>query len=66
MAKSSHNDEERRQWVNNDEGLYDLWRCSRQAQKQWIRENRTAIDAVIEKVTAGEQPAHYLKYGQIP
>jgi hypothetical protein len=60
---SKHNDEERRQWVENDEGLYDLMRSSRQSQRAFIRENRALIDRCIDDVLNGSKPAHYLKYG---
>jgi hypothetical protein len=58
-----HNDEERRQWIQNDEGLYNWWRGSRQTMREFIRENRTYIDDAIENVTTGRKPAHYLAYG---
>lgn len=57
------NDSERRLWVLNDEGLYDMQRSSGKSMKMWIRENRPFIDSVIGHVTTGKQPAHYLKYG---
>jgi hypothetical protein len=41
------NDEERRLWVLNDEGLYLDWRRSRQSMKQFIREHRAEIDGYI-------------------
>lgn len=56
------NDEERRQWVDNDEGLYDLWCESRMGLYRWVRENRAIIDEVIVNVRDGAKPAHYLKY----
>jgi hypothetical protein len=60
--KNNHNDEERRQWVMNDEGLYDLCRQSRKPVRDWIRENRALIDECIDQVCDGGKPAHYLKY----
>ena len=57
------NDRERAEWIDNDEGLYDWWRRSRQSKRQFIRENREAIDAAIRPVLEGEKPAHHLKYG---
>ena len=57
------NDQERKDWVNNDEGLYDRWRRSRQSIAAWVRANRELIDAVIANVSSGKQPAHHLKYG---
>ena len=41
------NDEERRLWVLNDEGLYNWWRSSRQAIRAFIRANRKELDQVI-------------------
>ena len=64
MAK--HNDEERRQWVDNDEGLYDLQRCSGMSMREWIRKNRDFIDQCIDNVVSGKESAHYLKYGSKP
>jgi uncharacterized protein YaeQ len=55
-SKNTHNDDERAQWIDNDEGLYDLWRTSGQPK-------RAEIDQVIDGVTSGDEPAHYLKYG---
>ena len=57
------NDTERDQWIDNDEGLYDWWRTSRQSKRDFIREHRAEIDAAIDNVTSGDKPAHYLKYG---
>lgn len=57
------NDEERRQWIQNDEGLYNWWRGSRRPLKAFIRENRAALDAAIKPVLDGDKPAHYLTYG---
>lgn len=57
------NDESREEFVNNDEGLYDLWRRSGRGITVWVRENRAMIDEVIGVVMRGEKPAHYMKYG---
>ena len=61
--KSTHNDEERRQWVQNDEGLYNLFRFSRKSEREWIKQNRAMIDEVIDNVTGHKKNAHYLVYG---
>lgn len=42
------NDEERRQWVLNDEGLYRWWQSSRIGLYRFIRENREEIDTAID------------------
>ena len=59
------NDTERRQWVENDEGLYNMAKQydGRGGTRQFIRENRALIDECIEGVTSGSKPAHYLEYG---
>ncbi len=57
------NDQDRSQWVDNDEGLYLKWKRSRVSKQKWIKENRAIIDDVIKNVTEGIQPAHYLAYG---
>ena len=61
--KARHNDTERAQWIDNDEGLYDLWKASGQTKRMFIREHREMIDDVIEQVTSGARPAHYLTMG---
>jgi len=61
--KRTINDEDRRQWVENDEGLYLMKRSSRLSMTRFIRENRAFIDEVINNVTDNKKPAHYLVYG---
>ena len=63
MRGEAVNNTEREQWIDNDEGLYDWWRSSRLSKREFIRQNRAEIDAVIANVTEGTKPAHYLKYG---
>lgn len=57
------NDDQRRQWVLNDEGLYDVFIASGQSMTAFLRANRRLIDEVCETVRVGQQPAHFLKYG---
>lgn len=57
------NNEERRLWINNDEGLYDWWKESGLSMTAFIKENREEIDKAIQPVVDGEKPSHYLKYG---
>ena len=52
-----------RQWVLNDEGLYDWYRSSKQDIRAFIRENRGELEACINRVLNNDKPAHYLKYG---
>lgn len=58
------NDKERAQWIDNDEGLYNLWRSSGESKASFIRGNRDGIDEAIRNVTTGRKPAHYLAYGE--
>ena len=57
------NDDDRRAWVDNDEGLYDMQRRSRLSMREFIRQNRALIDRVSGDVVAGVTPPHHLKYG---
>lgn len=41
------NDTDREQWIDNDEGLYDWWRSSRQSKRAFIRENRDELTRLI-------------------
>lgn len=58
------NDHERREWVQNDEGLYNWWKRSGLGLYRFVRENRAEIDAVIDPVLDGSKPAHHLAYPQ--
>lgn len=52
------NDDERRQWIENDEGpywLYWQWKYSRQSMTRFIRENRQEIDIEIDTVLDGRK-----------
>jgi len=57
------NYEERRMWIDNDEGLYRWWRSSGLSKDKFIKENRKDIDKVINNVLNGVRNAHYLVYG---
>lgn len=48
MRNNKMNDEERRLWVLNDEGLYRIWRLSRKPLKTFIRDNRAELTACIQ------------------
>ena len=61
--KQTINDDDREEFVNNDEGLYNMWLASSKGITVWVRENRPMIDEVIKAVRDGEKPAHYLVYG---
>ena len=58
------NDDDREQWISNDEGLYDMQRKSGLSMRRFIRKHRTFIDRQIRKVRDGWEPAHSLKYGR--
>lgn len=62
-AKQRINDNDRAQWIDNDEGLYNEWRRSGKAKRAYIRENRAMIDECINNVISGKKPAHYKAYG---
>ena len=56
------NDDERRTWVLNDDGLYLEQQRSGLDTRQFIKKNRKMIDEVMENITSGQQPQHYLAY----
>lgn len=57
------NNEDRRQWILNDEGLYNWLISSKLPLAKFIKENREEIDKVIENITSGKKKQHYLTYG---
>lgn len=61
--RNSLNDEDRAQWIDNDEGLYDMWRRSGLSKREFIRRNRPLLTEAITNVLENKKPAHYLKYG---
>ena len=58
------NDKDRAELVENDEGLYNLFRGARPRQSltKWVRENRALIDGVVDNVQSLKKPQHYLAY----
>ena len=60
---TKHNDKEREEWINNDEGLYRLWKCYGGSCRDFVRKNRKYIDGVIDDVLSGKRSAHYLIHG---
>jgi hypothetical protein len=47
------NDDEREQWVANDEGLYLAWKADDPQElnvRKWARNHRELIDGVIRRV----------------
>ena len=61
------NDNDRQTWIDNDEGLYDLYRRWRRRNKGgkrgFVRAHRDLIDRVADNVASGARRQHYLKYG---
>jgi transposase-like protein len=51
------------QWIDNDEGLYNWWKQSRQSKRKFIQENQKELSECINKVLNGTKQAHYLVYG---
>jgi len=47
-ARSTRNDEDRREWVDNNEGLYLRWQFSGLSMRLFVREFRAEIDTTIE------------------
>jgi hypothetical protein len=56
------NDEDRRQWVLNDEGLYNMARREKGGVSAFIRKNRAMIDEVTGNISSGRKQQHYLAY----
>jgi hypothetical protein len=57
------NNNDREQWVNNDEGLYVMYKRSKQNMRSFIKTNKEMIDEIISNVVGGKKKAHYLIYG---
>lgn len=49
MKGNRLNNEERRLWTLNDEGLYNWFRSTRLSMTKFIKENREEIDKHIKK-----------------
>jgi len=45
------NNEERRLWILNDEGLYSWWISSRLTMNNFIRGNKEEIDTAIKRAS---------------
>jgi len=46
---NKHNDNDRRDWINNHEPLYRTWIASKKPIRKFIQENREWIDTVINQ-----------------
>ncbi len=62
------NDEDREEWVLNDEGLYEAylaWRrkTGRRSALSFAKEHRELIDETANNIIDGRNRQHYLKYG---
>jgi len=62
--KFTINDNDRWDWIQSDEGLYDMFRFSRKSKKAFLKENRGLLDEIIIGCRNGDIPPHYLKYGK--
>jgi metal-dependent hydrolase (beta-lactamase superfamily II) len=60
------NNEERRLWVLNDEGLYNMQQRSHKSVEEFVKDSRQVIDEVIENVISGKKRSHYLAYPTPP
>lgn len=60
------NDNEREDWVRNDEGLYRMYQRSNLSMRHFVKKNRKLIDGVAEAVSSGMKSAHYLEYDELP
>jgi hypothetical protein len=49
------------QWIDNDEGLYNWHRSSRQSKREFIRENRADLERII-RAALNRKPAEYRPY----
>lgn len=58
-----YSDEECETFVENDEGLYDLWQASGLELEAWVRQHRSTVEAVMMAVESGVLRQHALKYG---
>jgi hypothetical protein len=54
---------EKQVWVNKDDGLYSLWLKSGKPITRFVKEHGEAIEAVVAKITSGEERAHFLARG---
>ncbi len=63
MKGQTINDDDRAQWIDNDEGLYCWWKASGLSKQGFIRKYREEITTAIRLVLDGKKPAHFLRYG---
>jgi hypothetical protein len=64
LKRQTLNDNDRSQWIDNDEGLYNWFRSTRMSKKAFVKQYRKEIDEVVNNVRGGVKPAHYLEYGR--
>ena len=62
-ARTTLNDSDRSQWIDNDEGLYRWWKSTRLTKREFIKQNRAELDKSILSVVNGNNKAHFLIYG---
>ena len=52
--KITLNDKDRRQWVANEEGLYNWWKSSKMGLYRFVRENRKELTTIIMRELSRE------------
>jgi hypothetical protein len=50
------------QWIDNDEGLYNWWKSSRQSKTNFIKENKSELTQCIKKVIDAPPPTRDWTY----
>lgn len=55
MTRQTLNDDDRAQWVDNDEGLYTWWQSERprKTKRQFVRDNREYLTEFIQNALNG-------------
>jgi hypothetical protein len=49
------NDEDREDWVRNDEALYELWQQSHEPLRRFVRSRRVTLTAIIMLTLANKR-----------
>jgi hypothetical protein len=65
LNERKHSRAAKREWILNDEGLYNWWLSTKLSMKNFIDQNDVELNNIINNVLSGKKPAHYLKYGPL-